>query len=196
MEIGPSRKYYEEQSVQRLYFKEKQEAICNEIRIYVISLYKFFCQFIDGCDWDMVQKFLSQIDAELQSAINSVYTLQLKQFDENGEMDLEETYSVYEDGYDDGFESEYPFDDYTPTELEDVQENPYLFETPGAYNRMMKGQVKNRNTRSMVDALQKRFSSLNISLKAANTLIEGLRNVHQTETNLRRFANFDTLDNI
>ncbi|KAG5676999.1 hypothetical protein PVAND_006790 [Polypedilum vanderplanki] len=164
---GPQADFSPEYNSEEKLFLNQLEILCNEMRLFIMSLYKFFCEHFQS-DCHGVRKLIAEIDLTAQTIINQIFVRQLA-IENMREATIDE--SLYDDD---------SYNVYQPTlsSYEDSQvSNNQSFEV-------------NQNA---LNETQNRLKKISFNHKHAKSLIEGLKNVEQTEQNLRRFRNMNNL---
>lgn len=131
------------------------EVVCTEIRSFIMSVYKFFCNN-HNCNWNSVYKLLGEIDLVTQSMLNEIFLQQMR-VDDIRECSIRSSYAGPSIRL--------------PSQLSESSES----------------------SESIIDDLQRRADLMNINSHSTGSLVEGLRNIEQAETNLRRFRNMSNL---
>jgi hypothetical protein len=167
--MGPAASYQTHLSYEEKFFLNQLEILCTDIRSFITAMYKFFC---DNYQFDChgVRKLVAEIDTTAQTIINEIVVRQLE-IEEVMEATREES-GRYEDSI---FQpSSLPYEDHN-------QQSGQSFKNQERTYHNISNQPRNR---------------LSVNQRHAKSLIEGLRNVEQTERNLRRFKNMSNLQHL
>jgi hypothetical protein len=149
----------------------EMEIICNEIRNFVVILYKFFCHQRQNCNWDVIRNLLSDIDLTLQTMLNKLF-LNFWEREENREASTNPHIPSYSDE---------PFlrDSSTLSDISSYNENQRVH-----YNQTVMDEV--RGSMEQVSQIS----------RAAKSLNEIVKIIDDAERNLHRARNFSKINAI
>jgi hypothetical protein len=173
--VGPSTDFPPVQSNDERVFYATLEILCTDIRSFITSMYMFFCNNYRH-DCRGVRNVLAEVDTTTQTIINDILVRQIEIDDQREATNLTTMNSSYDEDFED---------------LSNSFHNSTFDESSAMFQ-----ENEQRRSQSLFNATKNRLSTLNINKRHVNSLVEGIRNVEQTERNLQKFRNMEDLRDI